>query len=131
MPPQDFGRVADIYDATRSLPETQMKALTEAIRDQVGAGNTLIDIGVGTGRFAKPLQESGLEVVGVDISRGMMAKAKEKGVRGLFLADVHRLPFKDKKFDASLMVHLLHLVADWSEGRQGGRQGLEGDGSHP
>ncbi|MDA4121559.1 MAG: methyltransferase domain-containing protein [Thaumarchaeota archaeon] len=113
MPTQDFGRVADIYDATRSLPEDQMRALTGAIRDQVGPGNTLIDIGVGTGRFAKPLQESGLEVLGVDISRGMMAKAKEKRVQGLFLADVHHLPFQDKRFEASIMVHLLHLVADW------------------
>lgn len=114
MPAQDFGRVADIYDATRSLPEEQMKALSKAIEVEVGSRNSLLDVGVGTGRFAKPLQVLGIDVVGVDISRGMMAKAREKGVGGLFLADVHRLPFQDRKFDASLMVHVLHLVADWS-----------------
>jgi SAM-dependent methyltransferase len=112
---QDFERVADIYDATRSLPEEQMRALSKAIETQVGSRNSLVDIGVGTGRFAKPLQELGLRVAGVDISRGMMAKAREKGVTGLFRADVHRLPFQDKSFDASLLVHILHLVADWSK----------------
>jgi SAM-dependent methyltransferase len=112
---EDFGRVADIYDATRSLPEEQMAALTAAIQKQVGPRSSLIDVGVGTGRLLKPLQDLGMRVAGVDISRGMMSKAKEKGLTGLILADVHRLPFQDKKFDASLMVHILHLVADWSK----------------
>ncbi len=115
MPVQDFGRVADIYDATRALPEEQMGALLKAIETQVGPRSSLVDVGVGTGRFAKPLQDLGLQVAGVDVSRGMLAKAREKGVMGLILADAHRLPFQDKKFDASLMVHILHLVADWSK----------------
>ena len=114
MPVQDFGRVADIYDATRSLPVREMGSLVRMIERQVGRGGTLIDIGVGTGRFAKPLQDLGLGVSGVDISKGMIAKAREKGVRNLTFADVHHLPFRDKVFDASLLVHILHLVGDWS-----------------
>jgi SAM-dependent methyltransferase len=115
LPVQDFGRVADIYDATRSLPEEQMRALLRTVEAEVGLHGSLLDVGVGTGRFAKPLQDLGLRVAGVDVSRGMMAKAKQKGVTDLFLADVHNLPFQDKKFDVSLMVHILHLVADWSK----------------
>lgn len=114
MAHHDFGRVADIYDATRALPEKQMHGLVEAIANEVGRSKTLLDVGVGTGRFARPLQQAGLEVLGVDISRAMMAKAKEKGTSGLFLADVQSLPFQDKTFEASLLVHILHLVSDWS-----------------
>jgi SAM-dependent methyltransferase len=114
LPVQDFGRVADIYDATRSLPDEQMRSLLQQIEREVGTRGSLVDIGVGTGRFARPLQEMGVEVVGVDISKGMMAKAREKGVQNLLFADVHRLPFRDKTFDAALMVHILHLVGDWA-----------------
>ena len=115
MPTEDFGRVADIYDATRALPEEQMGALVRAIEGCVGRGGSLLDVGVGTGRFAQPLQELGLEVTGVDLSKGMMAKAVEKGVRRLLYADAHRLPFRDRSFDAAIMVHVLHLVSDWSK----------------
>src|SRR5580698_6860823 len=89
LPVNDFGRVADIYDATRSLPEPEMALLLEAMRRQIRRG-PVIDVGVGTGRFALPLQGMGLEVVGIDISRGMMAKAREKGAENLLYADVQQ-----------------------------------------
>lgn len=115
MPGEDFGRVADIYDATRSLPEREMELLLEAFQRRVPpAESPVVDVGVGTGRFAKPLQARGYDVVGLDISRAMVAKAREKGVDGLVFADVHRTPFRDRVFDAALLVHVLHLVRDWA-----------------
>lgn len=70
-------------------------------------------MGVGTGRFAKPLSDLGFEVVGIDVSRRMMLKARQKGVQNLILADAHRMPFKDQSFDASIIIHVLHLIPDW------------------
>lgn len=113
---QDFGRVADIYDSTRSLPEGEMRLLLDALAGVIIPGRgPVADVGVGTGRFARPLQERGYEVVGLDVSKGMMAKAKEKGVSQLVFADVQRIPFRDEVFEASLLVHILHLVSDWAE----------------
>lgn len=115
MPGQDFGRVADIYDATRSLPESEMTLLLKAFEANVPRGPyPIVDVGVGTGRFAKPLQEGGYDVVGMDVSRAMMAKAVAKGVRGLVLADVQKAPFRDRVFEASVLVHVLHLVGEWA-----------------
>jgi ubiquinone/menaquinone biosynthesis C-methylase UbiE len=114
LPVNDFGRVADIYDATRSLPEPEMVLLLEAMRRQI-RGGPVIDVGVGTGRFALPLQRMGLEVVGIDLSRGMMAKAREKGTANLFYADVQQIPFRDRTFETALLVHILHLVSDWTK----------------
>lgn len=74
---------------------------------------TILDVGVGTGRFAKPIIGSGLYVVGADLSIPMMLEAREKGVRNLLRADAHLLPFRDRIFDAAVMVHLLHLAKDW------------------
>jgi ubiquinone/menaquinone biosynthesis C-methylase UbiE len=74
---------------------------------------TVLDVGVGTGRFAKPLSDIGFEVVGIDVSRRMMWKARQKGVQNLILADAHRMPFRDESFDASIIIHVLHLIPDW------------------
>jgi ubiquinone/menaquinone biosynthesis C-methylase UbiE len=73
----------------------------------------VLDVGVGTGRFAKPLCGLGFEVVGIDVSRRMMLKARQKGVENLILADAHRMPFNDESFDASIIIHVLHLIPDW------------------
>jgi ubiquinone/menaquinone biosynthesis C-methylase UbiE len=72
-----------------------------------------LDAGVGTGRFAKPLQDSGFEVVGIDIAKKMISKAVERGVSGLLLSDVCFLPFKDNSFDATVCIHVLHLISEW------------------
>lgn len=114
MPSQDFGRVADIYDATRSLPEGEMQLLLDAIASVIPAGSPVVDVGVGTGRFALPLQQRGYNVVGIDISKAMMAKAAQKGVEQMVFADVQKQPFRDDVFEAAVLVHILHLVSDWA-----------------
>lgn len=73
----------------------------------------ILDVGVGTGRFSEPLQDVGFEVVGVDVSKKMMRKAKEKGVKDLILSDACSLPFRDKVFDATVCIHILHLISKW------------------
>ncbi len=114
MSVQDFGRVADIYDATRSLPEEEMRLVLEAISGVIPSRARVVDVGVGTGRFAKPMQSRGFEVVGLDVSREMTAKAREKGFTGLVFADIRKVPFRDDSFEAALLVHVLHLVSDWA-----------------
>ena len=90
-----------------------MQGVMAGLSEIIPRGGRVIDVGVGTGRFAKPLQEMGYDVVGIDISKRMMAKAKEKGVENLFFSDVHRTPFRDSSFESALLVHVLHLVSDW------------------
>jgi ubiquinone/menaquinone biosynthesis C-methylase UbiE len=108
-----FDRVADIYDKTRGLPPKVMKKIVQVLIKELKEYKTVLDIGVGTGRFAKPLQQNGFEVVGIDISTDMMQNAKQKGVNNLLLGDACFLPFKDSSFDAALSVHVLHLISDW------------------
>jgi ubiquinone/menaquinone biosynthesis C-methylase UbiE len=43
----------------------------------------------------------------------MMSKAKQKGIENLILADAHNMPFKDRSFDGSIIIHVLHLIPDW------------------
>ena len=110
-----FDRIAGVYDATRwsGVPPEVMKSLLNAMKELFAGCRTVLDVGIGTGRFAEYLSNSGFDVVGIDVSLSMMAKAREKRVRNLVQADAHYLPFRDRVFDGGIMVHVLHLVRDW------------------
>ena len=45
----------------------------------------------------------------------MVAKAVEKGINQLAICDIHDMPFQDGRFDAAIMVHVLHLVSNWTK----------------
>jgi ubiquinone/menaquinone biosynthesis C-methylase UbiE len=115
-----FDNAADIYDKTRALePEIaakQAEALLAELRT-IGS-DRLLEIGIGTGRIARPLLERGVRVTGVDLAPRMVERLREQltphhVAPDLALADATRLPFRDASFRAALMVHVLHLVSDW------------------
>lgn len=108
-----FDSAAEIYDKTRGPPRHVMKQLLETLISELRGHETILDVGVGTGRFAKPLQDNGFEVVGVDIAKKMISKAVEKNVENLLLGDACFLPFKGDSFDVAVCVHLLHLISEW------------------
>ena len=116
---EEFDDLSEIYDSTRQAA-TELEI--RAVASELGDCCTILDVGVGTGRFAKPLSDLGFEIVGIDLSRKMMLKARQKGVRNLILADARNMPFKDGTFDASVIIHVLHLLPDWlSVAREMGR----------
>lgn len=114
----NFDRVADIYDATRGLPEDVAERAVDAIVAATNATREtrFLELGVGTGRIAIPLAQRGYPYTGVDISRKMMEQLRQKAsLPNLTLveADVTDLPFPDGSFDVVLAVHVLHLVPEW------------------
>jgi SAM-dependent methyltransferase len=111
--PISFDRVADVYDASRSLPDELQGEVLAHLATHLRGGRTL-DLGAGTGRFSAPLQrEMGLEIVAADVSPRMLAAGRSRGLGDIVLADARRLPFRDKSFDRTTTTHLLHLIADW------------------
>lgn len=110
-----FDRVAKIYDSTRwaGVPAAVMEKIFTEMKDAFKECQFILDIGIGTGRFAQYFNDTGFAVVGVDLSLPMMKQAREKGVMDLVRADAHHLPFRDQSFEGTLMIHLLHLVRDW------------------
>jgi len=105
----EFDRIAPVYDETRPAPSA---AELETLGALLRGCRTVLDAGVGTGRFAVPLGGRGFEVVGVDLSLGMMARARTKGVIALVRANVLRLPLADRAVDAAFMSHVLQLIPD-------------------
>ena len=111
----EFDKLASIYDTTRSLPEDVMEAVVRAIAKvlEKNESKSLIDVGVGTGRFALPISRNGFNVAGIDISREMLKIARRKKLDNLILADGRITPFIDKSFDAAMTIHILHLATGW------------------
>jgi ubiquinone/menaquinone biosynthesis C-methylase UbiE len=105
----EFDEISAVYDETREPLEP---ALVDAIATTLESWGVrrLLEVGVGTGRVVLPLAALGLSVTGVDASRGMLRRARAKGVPRLVRGSAYRLPFADRAFDASLFVHVLHIL---------------------
>lgn len=90
-----------------------MRDILHALNKQLGKDELILDAGVGTGRFAQPLQDEGYRVVGIDIADRMLRKAREKGVSDTVRGNLLFLPFRDLAFDRCISVHVLHLITKW------------------
>jgi ubiquinone/menaquinone biosynthesis C-methylase UbiE len=113
-----FDRAASFYDRTRAMSPAVSEEITDAILAQLSraGADRLLEVGVGTGRIARPLIARGLPVTGVDIAPAMMAQlvaqlTPQHRRPNLILADATRLPFRDAAFPAVITVHVLHLVS--------------------
>lgn len=109
--PRDFDTIAPAYDATRDpIDAPTLEAVGKVLREQ--GVHRLLEVGVGTGRVAVPLEREGFVVTGLDASRGMLAQARAKGLPRLVRGSAYRLPFAPQAVDACLLVHVLHLLEE-------------------
>lgn len=113
----NFERAAGFYDATRGFaPGAESKAaalIAEA--GNITSKSRVIEIGIGSGRVALPLAHHAGVIFGADISTGMLHRLLEKRNSAPVYpaqADAVLLPYPDNAFDAAVVVHVFHLVAD-------------------
>ncbi|MFZ4761685.1 MAG: class I SAM-dependent methyltransferase [Alphaproteobacteria bacterium] len=71
-------------------------------------GSRVLDLGCGEGSLAAIMQESGLQVLGVDASPNMVEATKAKGIEAM-VVDATALPFH-QEFDAVFSNAVLHWV---------------------
>ncbi|UCF09518.1 MAG: class I SAM-dependent methyltransferase [Candidatus Bipolaricaulota bacterium] len=69
----------------------------------------MLDIASASGAQCRRLAASGVEAVGVDLSREMVSLARRRGGGATYhCASALALPFPDGRFDASLLILALH-----------------------
>ena len=103
-----FDAKAETYDDFCVTPLGSFVESTE--RQMIGdlarpmRGERALDLGCGTGAYARWLLQEGLTVVGVDISAGMLDAARRKTPAGATFvqADLLHLPFDSGQFDLAL-----------------------------
>ena len=93
-----------------SFDESELKAIVNVLVTY--RCGTVLDIGVGTGRVSKPLEDCRFETIGIDVSLPMILKAKSRGLKNLILADAKYLPFRYKTVDVTILVDVLNCLDD-------------------
>ena len=115
---EGYDRWAEIYDVEQNwLIYLEEPQVDRALGDV--AGLDVVDIGCGTGRHAIRLAARGANVVGVDFSDGMLARARDKvgaeQVRWIVhdLGDLP-LPLPDRAFDRVICALVVDHIRDLS-----------------
>lgn len=70
-----YDQIARLYDP---WSRTVVEDVPFYVREAVRSGGPVLELGVGTGRIAVPIAAAGLDVVGVDLSEGMLDVARER-----------------------------------------------------
>jgi demethylmenaquinone methyltransferase/2-methoxy-6-polyprenyl-1,4-benzoquinol methylase len=121
----EYARLAGIYDPLfNPFLDGMRQRVTETILDE--GLSRILDMCCGTGRQCRLLQERGVQVAGLDVSRAMLRQARRKSPPDIayFLQDASRTAFQEASFDGvllSLALHEKHPVVRTSILREAGR----------
>lgn len=105
---------ASAYDAWFDKPwgahawAVELAAVQEALPDLLG--QTVVEVGCGTGRLVDHLDGQGAKVLGLDMAAGMLAIAHNRVPSRLVRADARRLPLPDAVADAAVTIATLEFT---------------------
>ena len=90
---------AEMYDERYS--DEQHRKYQRALDNVEVLGAAVLDVGCGSGLFFTEIAGKAKFIVGVDVSKKLLLKAKEHAVGNVFVvqADADHLPFRDGFFD--------------------------------
>lgn len=99
--------IAASFDATRRTPWPPVVDFLSTLRP----GSRVVDAGTGNGRHAWEAAARGLRVVGLDVSRALLSRARDRAPSAdLVQGVVERQPFRSDQFDAGLCIATVHHV---------------------
>ncbi len=108
---QGYDRIGRYYEEIFGDNLNQIKAIYWLIK-RLKSEDLILDLGCGTGNpTAKLFNSAGLQVIGIDISKGMLEIARNQvPATNFVLTDMETLPFKKESFKAiTAFFSLLHL----------------------
>lgn len=111
-------KIARSYDRWAETPQGR-KAYDVEVElllklGDLAPGQTIVEVGCGTGAHLGVFLREGIHVIGVDISPHMLRVARQalgKGVQ-LLLGDAENLPFKENSFDCVALITTLEFVSN-------------------
>ena len=119
-------RMAELFNAMVDAYETWAEPLSARLaqvalrRTTVSAGDSVLDIGAGTGALSLQAAALGASVIAVDLSSAMVARLNQRlgpypECKALVM-DGQALTFEDSAFDAAFSVLSTTLFPKWSAG---------------
>ena len=82
---------------------------------QLSPGDSLLDLGIGTGLGALPFHKAGLEIHGIDSSPAMIERCRNRGLPWeIFQHDLTRVPWPAKSFSINHVIStgVFHFIGD-------------------
>jgi len=111
-----YEEIAEDYDEWKEfeiVTQAEEKVLLSLIGDV--EAEDILDVGCGTGRYAKRFEDLGARIVGIDVSIKMIHVAKSKTrMASYVVADASHLPFKDNIFHIVLSALVLNHIKNLS-----------------
>jgi len=112
-----FAKIAGRYDLMNRLMTAGQDVRwrkTVIAHAQLEAGDSLLDIGAGTGDLAREAlkQQPACHPIAADFTLQMMVAGKKHGPLDWSTADALYLPFPDERFDAVVSGYLMRNVTD-------------------
>jgi ubiquinone/menaquinone biosynthesis C-methylase UbiE len=109
--------VAPFYEAWFETGEGRRadrleKALLDRLSALLDPPGTLLEVGCGTGHFARWFGERGWHVLGLDHSLPMLSQARARGHEPLVLGDALALPFPDGAVDVVALITALEFLGE-------------------
>jgi SAM-dependent methyltransferase len=98
------------YEGPGRRADQLEKELLMHLLDWIGDGKSLLDVGSGTGHFARFFNCLGLDVIGLDISLPMVREAARRGGPPMVLGNALQLPWDDGSFDVVAIIATLEFV---------------------
>ncbi|MDK2372081.1 MAG: class I SAM-dependent methyltransferase [Candidatus Korarchaeota archaeon] len=102
-----FERIAERYDKWYEENEDIYLAELSCLKDLLRKDGPCLEVGVGTGRFAGPLQID----VGLDAAYSPLLLAKDRGLE-VVQGKAESLPFRDSSFSCVILVVTLCFLED-------------------
>jgi SAM-dependent methyltransferase len=110
-----YDAIARVYDPwSASVTEDVPFYVDEAVR----SGGPVLELGVGTGRIAVPVALAGIEVIGVDLSAGMLDVARERAALAGVSVDLRQGDLRDPPVEGTFALvtcpfrSLLHMETE-------------------
>jgi ubiquinone/menaquinone biosynthesis C-methylase UbiE len=102
-----YDRIAARYSARTIYPMTRE---LRAFLSHVPKGGRVLDVGCGTGEYARMIAARGYWVLALDLSKGMLAQAEKNRTPNVLQADMRHLPLASGWADGCfLSASLLHI----------------------
>lgn len=104
---EDYNHIAEYFSQTRSYPWPEFISLLKNIK----AGDNILDVGCGNGRFSEALQDKKIFYNGVDNSANLILKAKRKYPHHFFkVGEMLSLPFVKEEFNVAVAIAVFHHI---------------------
>ena len=110
---RDYTTVSETWGLPASPEQLAMQYFRYRMAAQVGQNGTVLEVGCGGGMGLPYLQAHARMVVGGDYTMALLQEGRRHLPDAhLVRMDAERLPFRDRSFDAVLMLEMVYYLAD-------------------